>query len=84
MRRLFSVVLGTALAAMLISPAAVAAKPGVGELYYERQVVRTVVPPATMPMPAARTSMRCPGSAPSLRLHPATLTIEVVSGRFTL
>jgi hypothetical protein len=49
MRRIGVVlVLAMALTAVL-APAALAARPGFGNLYYEGEVVRTVVPPAAMP-----------------------------------
>jgi hypothetical protein len=49
MRRIGVVlVLAMALTAVL-APSALAARPGFGELYYDGEVVRTVVPPAAMP-----------------------------------
>jgi len=49
MRRIGVVlVLAVALTALL-APSALAAKPGFGNLYYDGEVVRTVVPPAAMP-----------------------------------
>jgi len=49
MRRIGVVlVLAMALTAVL-APSALAARPGFGQLYYEGEVVRTVVPPAAMP-----------------------------------
>ena len=49
MRRIGVVlVLAVALTALL-APAALAAKPAFGNLYYDGEVVRTVVPPAAMP-----------------------------------
>lgn len=49
MRRIGVVlVLAMALTAVL-APSALAARPGFGNLYYEGEVVRTVVPPAAMP-----------------------------------
>ncbi len=49
MRRIGIVLVLVAALTALLAPAALAAKPGFGNLYYDGEVVRTVVPPAAMP-----------------------------------
>jgi hypothetical protein len=49
MRRIGVVLVLAVAVTALLAPAALAAKPGFGNLYYDDEVVRTVVPPAAMP-----------------------------------